>query len=362
MEFSIEKQAFSEALSQICGVVPERCARLILQNLMLTLNPDDTITLAGTDLEIGLKITLAVKQARDAGAILLPASRLNALVKGSLANELRLAAENNLAEISAKHGRFQLPGMETADYPAIPEIKDDGAIFIHGDDFADAVQKTVFATAKGDTRYTLNGIYMNIDGDAAEFVASDTNRLSYLKKAVRNPDHAKSGGILITKGMTTLARLAADSDALQIKFTENAMLAKTANAEIVIHLVEGIFPRYAEVIPPKSETSFTVGREELLLSLQSAGIMSPEEVKGVLFSLSPGRLDLSTSSDHGEADIGLDAELSGPEISIKFNYLFLIDVLKNLSDDKVVIQYTDGDKPVRIDSGDFMYVLMPINR
>ncbi len=80
MEFSIKKTAFSDALSLVSTVVPERSARAILQNLMLTGNADGTITLAATDLEIGLKLTIEVANMKDPASVLLPASRLNALV------------------------------------------------------------------------------------------------------------------------------------------------------------------------------------------------------------------------------------------------------------------------------------------
>ena len=362
MEFSINKSVFSEALSLVTTVVPERSARAVLQNLMLTGNSDSTITLSATDLEIGLKITLEVTGLQEPTAILLPASRLNALVKGTYADELQISIQENRATLKTKQGRFQVPGLDTMDYPTIPDFSGDGAIFIHGDDFVEAVQKTIFATAKGDTRYALNGIFLNITETHAEFVSSDTHRLSLVKKKIRNPDKIAAEGIMLTKGMTTLSRLAAGNDVVEISITANEMLARTPNATIVVRRVEGMFPRYNDVIPPKSDQHFTVDREELLRSLHSIGLMSSDESKSVLLTVSDGALNLSASSENGEGDIRLDAETTGGELTIKFNYVFLVDVLKNLSEDKVTVQYKDADNPARIDSGDFMYVIMPINR
>ena len=362
MEFTVNKTAFSEALSLVTTVVPERSARAILQNLMLIGNADGTITLAATDLEIGIKITLEVIGMQEPSSVLLPASRINALVKGTYADEIQITITDNKAELKTKQGRFQVPGLEVVDYPTIPDFNAEGAIFIHGDDFVEAVQKTVFATAKGDTRYALNGIYINIDENHVEFVASDTHRLSLVKKKIRNPDKVAAEGIMLTKGMTTLAKLAAGNDVVEISVTANEMLAKTPNSTIVIRRVEGMFPRYRDVIPPKSDMHFTVAKEELLRSLHTIGLMSSDESKSVLFAIGQGSIGLSASSENGEGNLRLDAETVGTELEIKFNYVFLVDVLKNLSDDKVTIQYKDGDNPARIDADDFMYVLMPINR
>lgn len=362
MDFTVNKTAFSEALSLVTMVVPERSARAILQNLMLTGNADGTITLAATDLEIGIKISLEVTGMQEPSSVLLPASRINALVKGTYADEIQITIAENKAELKTKMGRFQVPGLEVTDYPTIPEFSGDGAVYIHGDDFAEAVQKTVFATAKGDTRYALNGIYVNISENSVEFVASDTHRLSLVKKKIRNPDSVTAEGIMLTKGMTTLAKLAAGNDVVEIAVTANEMLAKTTNSMITIRRVEGMFPRYRDVIPTRSDAHFTVSKEELMRSLHSIGLMSSDESKSVLFSVGEGSVGLSSSSENGEGNLRLDAETTGGGVEVKFNYVFLIDALKNLSDDKVTIQYKDADNPARIDAADFMYVLMPINR
>ncbi len=362
MEFTVKKTPFSEALSLITSVVPERSARVILQNLRLTGNEDGTLTLAATDLEIGLTLTIEVEGMKEPSAVLLPASRLNALVKGTYAEEIHIAIADNKAELKTRMGRFQVPGLDVADYPTIPDFRPEGAVFIHGDDFAEAVQKTMFATAKGDTRYALNGIYVNIGEHAAEFVASDTHRLSLVKKKIRNPDTVAAEGILLTKGMATLAKLAAGNDMVELSMTANELMAKTPNAVLTIRRVEGMFPRYRDVIPPKSEMHFTVSKEELIRSLHSIGLMSSDESKSVLFSIGEGSVMLSSSSENGEGNLRLDAETAGAALEVKFNYVFLVDALKNLADEKVTIQYKDGDNPARIDAGDFMYVLMPINR
>ena len=362
MEFTVNKAAFSEALSLVTMVVPERSARAILQNMMLTGNEDGTITLAATDLEIGIKLGLEVAGMKEPVSVLLPASRLNALVKGTYADEIQITVSDNKAELKTRMGRFQVPGLDVVDYPTIPDFSGEGAVFIHGDDFAEAVQKTVFATAKGDTRYALNGIYVNISENHVEFVASDTHRLSLVKKKIRNPDAVAAEGIMLTKGMTALAKLAAGNDVVEISLTANEMLARTPNATLVIRRVEGMFPRYRDVIPPKSDMHFTVSKEELLRSLHSIGLMSSDESKSVLFSVGEGSVGLSSSSENGEGNLRLDAETTGTGVEVKFNYVFVVDALKNLGDEKVTVQYKDSDNPARIDAGDFMYVLMPINR
>lgn len=362
MEFTINKTAFSDALSLLSSIVPERAARAIMQNLMLSGQPDNTIVLSATDLEIGVKMTLEVKDMQDPSQILLPAGRLNALVKGSFSDELHIAINDLKAEIKTRQGRFQISGSDTLDYPTIPDFKTDGAFFIHGYEFAEAVQKTIFATAKGDTRYALNGIFVNVTEHTADFVASDTHRLALVRKKIRNPDNSACDGIIPVKGMSILSRLAANADIVEMNISQNELLARTPNATLVVRRVEGMFPRYSDVIPAKSDNSLTANRDELQRALQSIGLMTSDETKSILMTCAANVLSLSAQSENGEGNINLDAELVGDNMDIKFNYVFLLDALKHIDDEKVTIQFKDKENPARIDSGDFMYVIMPINR
>ncbi len=362
MEFTIQKNPFSDALSLLASVVPERSSKQILQNLKLTGNADSTITLSATDLEIGITQTLEVTDLKDPISVLLPASRLNALVKASFTEEFHIDIQDNRMEVKTKQGHFTLMGQDSTDYVTIPEFNPAGAVFMHGDDFADAVQKTVFATAKGDTRYALSGVYLNVSEQIADFVASDTHRLSLSKKKIRNPDQVAFDGILLGKGMNILARLAAGMEVVEIALTQNELLARTHNASLFIRRIDGMFPRYQDVIPPKRDSRFTVNKEELQRGLQQIGLTSPEESKSVLFRITAGNLCLSSQSDSGAGDLNIDAETTGEKVEIKFNYLFLLDAVKNIPEATVTVQFKDDDNPVRIDSGDFLYVLMPMNR
>ncbi|MDR1611962.1 MAG: DNA polymerase III subunit beta [Planctomycetota bacterium] len=362
MEFTVNKAAFSDALSLISSIVPERSARMVLQNLLLRGGDDGDIFLSATDLEISLRVRLDVSDLKEPAPVLLPASRLNAIVRGIGGDDLKIEVDDLKLTIRNKYGRFQMPGADVIDYPTIPEFKEENAVFIHGDDFVDAVKKTIFATAKGDTRYALNGIYMNVHDNHCEFVASDTHRLALVKKKIRNPDDSAFEGIILTKGMAILSRLASGRDVVEINITPNDLLARTPNATLAVRRVEGMFPRYADVVPAKSENHFKVNREEMLKSLHSVGLMASEETRSIQFLITPGAVTLSAKSENGEGVITLDAEVHGGGGEIKFNYQFLVDLLKIHENESVDLQYKDSESPARIDAVDYLYVIMPINR
>ena len=67
------------------------------------------------------------------------------------------------------------------------------------------------------------------------------------------------------------------------------------------------------------------------------------------------------SPEEGEAAVELPVELEGEAIQIAFNPDYLIDPLKVLVAEQVVMEFRASNAPAVLKSGsDFVYVLMPV--
>ena len=75
-------------------------------------------------------------------------------------------------------------------------------------------------------------------------------------------------------------------------------------------------------------------------------------------------LELSSRApEMGEAEISVEMKsFDGDDIEIGFNPAFIIDALKVLPGEEVMIEMKAPNKPEMIKSGtDFVYVVMPVN-
>lgn len=363
MQFTCDRQRLADMLALLNEIAPARSPKAALQNVLVEVADDtpNTLAFSATDLEIGLRHRIEVSDLADAESVLLPAARLFALVRDDRSKDVRFTIENHQARIRTEYGRFTLHGAPTEDFPALPDLTPENAFSLHGDDIADAIQKTLFSVAKGDMRYALNGVFLSLDGAACEFVSSDTHRLSRVTKRVDNPSAAKVDGIAVTKGMSTLAKLALGRETVTLCLTPKQLLARTRDAVLTVRLVEGQFPRYRDVIPEKLGKRVTVNREELAWRLRGVGGLTNEETHGITLATKDGRLEINaTGNAAGEGAMDMEAEIEGGEVVVGFNYLYLNDLLKVLDDEKLTLQVQDADHPARVDSGDFTHVLMPI--
>jgi len=365
MQFSCSRQRLADVLSPINEIIPDRLAKPILHNFSISPAGDNTLLFQATDLEVGLRYRFEVENLVDAESILIPVRRFNALVQGDSSNEWKVSISGGKMEIRNGNGKLNIIGNTSDEFPPIAEMdeNDQQVIFINGDDLCQAISKTVFCVARGDSRYALNGVFFRYEGNMAEFVASDTHRLSRVVCKVRNPENLSGQGIIIPRGMNILSKLAAGHESVALKFTGKELIVRTRNASLVIRLVDGQFPRYREVIPEKAENTVTVDREEWSRILRLAGCLSNEETRVVKIAVGDGKMLVNAEGgDTGDARQELTAETSGEFPELSFNFLFLIEMLKALGEEKIVLRIKDADTPLRVDSGDFTHIVMPLRR
>lgn len=361
MKFTCSRYLLAEALNIVNNVIPNKAIKPVLQNVQITGNSNNTITLVGTDLEIGISYTIEVDEIIDPEVILVSASRLLGIVSEDKSELITFEIHQDSAKMVTNRGEFSFSVALDEEYPHISDISEKNIFEIPGNALADAINKTEFATAKGDTRYALNGICVNILGESVDFVASDTHRLSKVNKKINNINAANGKYIIITKGMKELARLAAGEEIITIQLSNNEMIAKSSKAILVTRLVEGQFPNYNNVIPVETAMDLTIKRDEIIHGIKLVGKMSNEESHSIKFNSANNKLNISAMTGNvGSGNQEYEVIINGGEINTNFNYNYMIDALKSFNSSEIKLLFKSNDAPVKIEEGDYIHIVMPI--
>jgi DNA polymerase-3 subunit beta len=84
----------------------------------------------------------------------------------------------------------------------------------------------------------------------------------------------------------------------------------------------------------------------------------------IRLGMSAEGLELSaTAQDVGEAHEAVEAKYEGTDLTVAFNSQFLLDGIDAAATDEVVVESIDPLKPAVMratDTGDFLYLLMPV--
>jgi DNA polymerase-3 subunit beta len=231
------------------------------------------------------------------------------------------------------------------------------------------IARTMYAASLDETRYNLNGVYVEQLADTGKLrmVATDGHRLAYVDRDFGTAISGLERGVIIPrKGLGELKRLVdeEDADEVELGFEGNSVLVRREKVTLVMRLIEGEFPNYHQVIPRQTTRQLTLPAELLLQALRRVALLSSERSRAVKLELSAGLLRLSSSNpDLGEAQEEIDVDYAGDELSIAFNSRYLTDCLSVLGAKEVRLGFQDPLSPAQItpsDDADTLAVVMPM--
>ncbi|MEX2219970.1 MAG: DNA polymerase III subunit beta [Phycisphaerales bacterium] len=392
MKVICDRGALLDAVNLISGVVAARTPRPQLQCVKLTAKKSGKageLTMAATDAEISLRLRTTQVDVQDAGEALIPADKLRQIVAAEEGDAtLTIEAEQDAVLIRGGDARFKVLGYPASEFPPIPDFeriaagKEPGVkartVFTHSAGALNQmVARTLFATARENSRYAINGVLLKRDGKRLEMVATDGRRLALCRQNVaggKEKDEAGISCIVPTKALALLQKLFEDPEApVQIAITENQILFSLGSADeggntavLTSNLVEGTFPPYEDVIPKDQDKRIVFDRDVLNSAVRRAALLTNEESRGVRmrFKKSDKQVEFSSRApEMGEAEINVDvSSYEGDDIEIGFNPTFVTDALKVIPDPEVIMELKAPNKPGLIKSGtDFVYVVMPVN-
>lgn len=361
MKIKIEKSALLEGLQIVQNVVSLRSTLPILSNVLCTCSKSD-MTLTTTDLDVSVQCSVKADISK-AGGTTLPARRLSSIVRELPDGQIEIDVdEKDVASVTCGSSFFKIIGISEDEFP--PVSKAEGAYTYHLDQgaFKEMLRKTSYAASSDETRYVLNGVLLSFKGNKMTVVATDGRRLALVEQEIEFPKEAEADLIVPTKAVNELLHTLGDDGELKIHAKENQVVFEFKDIVLSSKLIEGTYPNYKQVIPAECEERVTIERETLLTSLKRVSLLTTDKSNATKLTFAKNKLVvLTTTPDVGEARETIPIKYSGKQISVAFNPEFMMDPLKNLSNDEIFVEMTDELSPgvIKCDIP-FLYVLMPM--
>ena len=369
MKLKIKKEEILKGLQRIQGVVEKKNTMPILSNMLLSADSKG-VEIIATDLEIGLRGRYDADVEKP-GSVTVSAKKMYEIVRELPAEEIQIKVEDsNWVKIHSGHSQFKLVGLPKEEYPALPDVAEEGMITIEGETLREMIKKTLYSVGENDARYVLNGLFVHMTqskgGLNLRMVGTDGHRLSMIDRIVE-AKHKETSIIIPKKAMIELRRVL-EEDApkaeLRLGFSKNHALFKRDGLVMVSKLIDGNYPNYLQVIPAKSTKKVTVSKDVFTHAVRRVSILSKEKTNAVKMQLEKGKLILSTNNPEvGEATEELDIDYKGEGISIGFNSRYLMDVLTAMDRQEISLELSDALSPCLItEEGDDQYkcVVMPM--
>jgi len=360
MKIKLEKDQMVAGIQIVQNIVSSKATLPILSNMLLETR-SNKMNLNTTDLDIGISCEIPVETLEE-GAITIPAKRFSDIVRELPAGEITITTKkNNQVDIEGNKCRFKLVGLPKEEFPKFPDFKDKEVIKIGQSIFKEMIRLTSFSVSHEESRYVLNGILLEISGDTIRMVATDGRRLAKIERKLETANKKDVGVIIPLKAIQEIFRNLTDEGNISFITGTNQVLFDVNGTLIASRIIEGEFPNYSQVIPKPVTPKIKIVTADFLSAIRRANLLSTPDFQAIKFEVFTDKLVISkTTPDVGESREEIAAEYGGKEMIIGFNPQYLIDMLKNISAEKIELELSGPDKAGVIRIGDYLYLVLPM--
>ncbi|MEM9884207.1 MAG: DNA polymerase III subunit beta, partial [Planctomycetota bacterium] len=251
MKVICDRGALVESLGLVGGVVVSRTPKPVLTCVKLTAgDAEGGLVLEATDTEVSVRLSTPRVEVQEPGEALVPADKLQQIVRESIDATVTIHTEGDVAHITGQDSKFKVFGHPPTDFPAAAADDGESDFTLTAGELHRLISQTLFATARENSRYAINGVLVERTGNKLAVVATDGHRLALAKGACSANNDKTRSAIVPTKALNLLLRLFDDAEqTVSVKVADNQVRFTTDEAVLVSNLVEGNFPPYADVIP-----------------------------------------------------------------------------------------------------------------
>jgi DNA polymerase-3 subunit beta len=366
------------ALGTVGVVIPSKTLKPILGTVKLAVT-DGAVTLAGTNLEVGVQLPLPTTNATGEGALCLPADTLIELVKllpdkdsAGEPTTLTLTLDTDPTKLSTQLvcGRFVtgLKGLASEDFPHLPLKQETSAsAILPAGVFASALADVAFAAASENSgRPALEGVAVWLHKGDIRFGATDGFRLA--QRIVQLAEPANLAGLAEIREVlpASAARLVkeilaalAPEQATTIHLNHDLAFITAGDVEVVSRLIDAKYPEYEKAIPSTKTLEGVFPMEVLAQAVKLAALCAPNNhLLTLTFTpgdgTTPGTLHLATNDGDNAGEGEVSGAISGQAAhTVHCNHKFLLQALKTISTPEVTLRVNTSRTPL---------VLLPVDQ
>ncbi len=377
MKLVCSQSELNASLQLVSRAVASRPTHPVLANVLLTADAGTgRLSLTGFDLSLGIQTSLAAS-VEASGAITLPARLFGEIVSRlSSDSPITLACVEGTeqVELTSVSGSYQMRGMPADDFPDLPLVQSGTPIRLEADALVKGLRATLFASSADESKQILTGVHLRLDPQGLECAATDGHRLAVLCLAHASESAEAEAGepfavTVPARSLRELERLLSgrqSDEPLSLFCDRGQVVFLWADQVLTSRSLDGTYPNYRQLIPDRFTRTIGTDRRAFVSALERVAVLADQHNNVVKLSADPATGQLliqADAQDVGRGSESVAAEITGEEVQIAFNVRYLLDGLKTMASDQVLLQCNAPTTPAiltPVDAAQFTYLVMPV--
>ncbi len=383
MDIICKQSELNNAIQLVNKAVASRPTHPILSNILVTADEvTNKISLTGFDLNLGIQTSFDATVSQS-GAITIPSKLLSEIVS-KLPNESPVSLTvDNLSDnilLKSDKGSFNLKGIPSDDYPKLPFVENGTSLDLDPSSFLKALKMTIFSSSNDESKQLLTGVNFKFKKSVLESAATDGHRLAVILSNEEdlnlhedNNDFKDSDFDLSvtipTRSLREIEKLVSfksHENSIKLFYDKGQVVFISSSQIITTRTLEGTYPNYSQLIPDSFSKVFKFNKNSFIQSLERIAVLADQQSSVVKINFNDDRYASisADAQDIGNAEELLPVTFSGEKLEIAFNVRYLLEGLRVISSESVLLKCNLSTTPAVLVPDDnitsFTYLVMPV--
>ena len=364
MKIVCSKSSLLSGVQIVSKAVPNKTTMSILECILVDTRTGE-IKLTANDMELGIE-TVIDGEIIEKGIIALDAKIFLEIVRKLPDNDITIETDDSFkTTITCEKAKFNIIGKSGEDFSFLPEIEKNDCVMLSQFTLKEVIRQTIFAISDNDNNKLMTGELFEIKNNVLRVISLDGHRISIRKMELKDEVGDKK---LIVPGKTLIEVskiLSGEAESMvNISYTSNHIVFEFDNTVVVSRLIEGEYFKVDQMLSNDYETKVRINKKELLNSIDRATLLVKEgDKKPIIINIGEEVMELKIKSQIGSMDEEIYINKEGKDLLIGFNPKFLIDALRVIDNEEVVLYLMNAKAPcfIKDDEESYIYLILPVN-
>lgn len=348
MKFHVNRDVFSEAVSFVVKLLPQRNPQPILAGVLIEASGAG-LSLAAFDYEASARTT--IEATVDEPGTILVHGRLLSEIASRLPNapvQVEVDDDGGIV-LTCGSARFTLASMPVQEYPAIPEVSGETGL-VPAEEFATAIAQVAFAASRDDVTPVLTGVQLEVSGTKLSLVATDRYRVALREipwDGGADASAAPTSALVPARTLTEVGKTFAHGGDISIAFSgsgDREIIAFTAgNKTVTSLLIKGNFPPVRRLFPEQTEHHAVLNTADLAEAVRRVSLVLDRSAP-LRFTFTTDNVSMDASgTEQARATESVDSHLVGDDVTLGLNPQYLLESLGAVKSEFVRITFTSSE-------------------
>jgi len=362
----VDRNKLLESLNVVSHAVPASPSQAILQCVLI--KAGESLRVYANDLELGIESADIEAEIAETGSVAIEARIFLDIVRKMPMGPMRITTDDqNMTLIKGGRSEFKVVGQPGDQFPLPAKMDSDDGFSLNAGEFKEMIRQTIISVAVDQTKAVLTGELIQIKDGKIHLVSVDGFRISYRQSKDSGIDPAvKKSVVAPAKILTELMRILPSDGETKITFylKESNIMFQTDKYTLISRLLDGEFIRYNQIFTEDCDTRVEIDRQELLLCVDRASLLMRENKNTpVKLSIGQDTIVITSNTESGSAYDECAAKIDGSPLDIAFNPKYLLDCLRVIENETVILSFTGALSPCIIKAADnefYKYLVLPL--